>query len=267
MPDFTRLDTLKIQHPLVHCIANQVSANDCANLALAVGASPMMAYAPEEIEDITAASQTTVINTGTPDSEKFGICISWGLAADKDGQPIILDPVGVGASRWRLQSVNTLLHAFTPTILRANMGEALALLQRPGREQGVDAPAPFTREERAEAALSLARHSRAAVLLSGPEDFISDGNSCWCVSGGSARSALVTGAGCMLSVLCGAFAAVEPNGAEAALLASSFWKVCSQQAEQTAGSRGSGSYHIALLDAASTLTTADFAAESVWEKL
>ncbi|EJW94695.1 protein containing Hydroxyethylthiazole kinase domain protein, partial [gut metagenome] len=127
-----------------------------------------------------------------------------------------------------------------------------------------DAPALFTWEERAEAARTLARHCYAAVLLSGPEDIISDGENCWCVFGGSAQSARVTGAGCMLSVLCGAFAAVEPNGAEAALLASSFWKACSQQA---AGSRGSGSYHIALLDAASTLTTAEFSAAATWKKL
>ena len=267
MPDFTRLDTLRAQHPLVHCIDNQVTANDCANLALAVGASPMMASAPEEIADITAASRATVINTGTPDNEKFRACLGWGQAAMNAGQPIVLDPVGIGASRWRLQSVMALLHMFTPTILRCNMGEALALLQKLGVEQGVDSTADFTLEERTAAAAALARHRRTTVLLSGPEDVISDGKTSWRVSGGSSQSARITGTGCMLSVLCGAFAAVEPNPVDAALLASSFWKLCSQRAEAAAQSRGAGTYHAALFDAASTLTSAELAAEAQVQQL
>lgn len=267
MPDFTRLDTLHTQHPLVHCIANQVTANDCANLALAVGASPIMANAPEEIADITAASRATVINTGTPDGEKFRACLGWGQAAAASGQPIVLDPVGVGASRWRLQRVQDLLRSFTPTILRVNLAEALALLQQAGEERGVDSSIPASPKERAETAAALARRFRTTVLLSGPVDMVSDGAAVWCVSGGSSQAAQITGAGCMLSVLCGAFAAVEPNPANAAILASAFWKLCSQRAEHAAQGRGTGTYHMALMDTASTLTVAEFAAEAVWQPL
>ncbi len=267
MPDFTRLDTLKCQHPLVHCIPNLVTANDCANLALAVGASPMMAVAQEEIDDITAASRSIVINTGTPDSEKLKGCILWGRAAMKAGVPIVLDPVGIGASRWRLHSIRGLLDAFTPTILRVNMGEALALLRQEGGEKGVDSTGDFTRRQRQETATTLALHSHSTVLLSGPEDIVSDGRDCWCISGGSPLSANITGTGCMLSMLCGAFAAVTADPAEASVLASSFWKVCSALAQQAAAGRGSGSYHMALMDAASTLTTADFAVKATVERL
>lgn len=267
MPAFTRLNTLHTQHPLIHCVANQVTANDCANLALAVGASPIMAHAPEEIPDITAASRATILNIGTPDGEKFQACLGWGQAAAAVGQPLVLDPVGVGASQWRLQQTQTLLHSFTPTILRVNLAEALALLQKAGAERGVDSSIPASPQERAETASSLARRFHTTVLLSGPVDIITDGTAAWGVSGGSSLSVQITGAGCMLSVLCGAFAAVEPHPADAALLASIFWKLCSQRAEAAAQGRGTGTYHMALLDAASTLTAAEFAAEAVWQPL
>lgn len=262
MIDFTRLDLLKAQHPLVHCVANQVTANDCANVALAIGASPMMALAPEEISEITAASQATVLNTGTPDGAKFQLCIGWGQAAAAADQPLVLDPVGIGASQWRLRNIQALLDSFTPTILRVNMGEALALLKMGGAEKGVDSTAIFTAQERAETAKVLARRRQTTVLLSGPVDIVTDGETAYEITGGSDHAPFITGSGCMLSVLCGAFAAVEPNAAQAAVLASAFWKVCSQRAEKAAAGRGPGSYHIALLDAAGTLTASELAAEA-----
>ena len=111
-------------------------------------------------------------------------------------------------------------------------------------------------------ALDLARRRGTAVLLSGPEDLITDGARVWCVTGGSGRMSLVTGTGCMLSVLCGVFAAVEPDAAAAAALASAFWKICARRAEHLAADRGSGSFRTALLDAANTLTASDAAREA-----
>lgn len=266
MVDFTRLDAVKQRRPLVHCVSNIVSANDCANLALAVGASPMMAQATEEMAEITAISAATVLNTGTPDEEKFKVCLLCGKEAAKLGQPVVLDPVGVGASSWRLERTIELLHLFTPAILRVNLGEAQALSQSDSREQGVDSPAPATRAEQLEAAVRLAQQRRTTVLLSGPEDIVTDGCAAWRVSGGSGWMSRVTGTGCMLSVLCGVFAAVEPEPAAAAVLAAAFWKVCSQKAERMAGNRGPGSFHAALLDAAGMLTAAEFAAGAKIEK-
>lgn len=262
MIDFSRLDLVRAKRPLVHCVNNIVTATDCANLALAVGASPMMAQAPQEMADITAISDATVLNTGTPDGEKFQVCLLCGREAAGLSRPVVLDPVGVGASPWRLERTMELLHLFTPSILRVNLGEAKALLQSAGEEQGVDSPGPATRQERLAAALRLARSRRAVVLLSGPEDIVTDGTAAWCVTGGSEWMSRVTGTGCMLSVLCGVFAAVEPGAAQAALLAAGFWKVCSHWAEKRAGERGPGSFHNALLDAAGTLTAAEFAAEA-----
>ena len=259
MFDFTQLEEIRRRRPLIHCVSNIVTANDCANLALAVGASPMMAQAPEEMEAISSISDATVLNTGTPDAEKFRSCR---ICAASARHPVVLDPVGVGASPWRLGEIRALLEDFTPAILRVNLGEAQALLGTDGREQGVDSPLPASREERRDFAMALARRRRTAVLLTGPEDLITDGERVWCVTGGSGQMALVTGTGCMLSVLCGVFAAVEPDAAAAAVLASAFWKACARRAEVLAGGRGSGSFRTALLDAASTLTAPDAAREA-----
>ena len=266
MIDFNRLSEVRQRRPLIHCVSNIVTANDCANLALAVGASPMMAQAPQEMGDITAASDATVLNTGTPDEIKFEACMLCGKAASGH-HPVVLDPVGVGASPWRLRRIQELLHLFTPAILRVNLGEAQALSAAGGREQGVDSPAPASRAERLSAARALALHRRTAVLLSGPEDIVTDGRAAWCLPGGSALMASVTGTGCMLSVLCGVFAAVEPDPAQAAVLASAFWKICSRLAEEAAAGKGPGTFRTALMDAAASVTAADFAALAQIERL
>lgn len=156
-PDFSLLETVRLRRPLVHCVSNIVSAGDCANLALAAGASPVMAQAPEEMEAIAAASDAAVLNTGTPDGEKFRACLLCGRETAGRNRPVILDPVGVGASPWRLERVEALLESFTPALLRANLGEAQALLGEESQEKGVDSPAGGTFSQRAEAARLLAR--------------------------------------------------------------------------------------------------------------
>ncbi len=224
-----------------------------------------MAQAPEEMADITAASDATVLNTGTPEAEKYRACLLCGQRAA--GQPLVLDPVGVGASPWRLRHVEALLAAFTPSILRVNLGEAQALAALESREQGVDSPAPAALEERLAAARALARTRRTAVLLSGPEDIVTDGVRAWRIIGGSGQMARVTGTGCMLSALCGVFAAVEPDALLAAVLASAFWKVCSQRAESLSCGRGPGSFRAALMDAAGTLCADQFAGQAQVEEI
>ena len=259
MLPFDRLDELRKARPLIHCIANLVSANDCANVLLAVGASAMMAQAPEEMEEIAAISCATVLNTGTPDGEKFTACrLSGGFAVKN--QPVVLDPVGVGASAWRLKETEKLLESFTPSVIRVNLGEAWALLHRAGEEQGVDSTVGASPAARLDCARALAQKRGTVVLLSGTEDVVTDGTRVCRVLGGSAWMARVTGTGCMLSVLCGAFAAVEPDLFLAASLASAFWKVCAAKAENAlAPGQGTGAFRSALMDAAATLETGEFA--------
>ena len=135
MPDFTCLDRIRARRPLIHCVSNIVSANDCANLVLAAGAGPIMAHAPEEAADITAASAAVVLNTGTPDEARFRTCLLCGKEAARLGRPVVLDPVGVGASPWRLERVGALLESFPVSILRVNLGGAGR--RRPGAGEAV----------------------------------------------------------------------------------------------------------------------------------
>ena len=262
--DFTRLTEVRQQRPLLHCISNIVSANDCANLVLAAGAGPVMAEATPEMLEITAASAAAVLNTGTPSVEKFNACRICAREAERLGRPVIMDPVGVGASRWRLSCVRELLEAFTPSILRVNLGEAQALAGLESMARGVDSPAASL-DRRLDAARRLSQQYRTTVLLSGQEDLVSGPGGVWRVRGGSAWMPRITGTGCMLSTLCGVFAAVEPDPEAAALLAAVFWKTCARRAEAEA--KGPGSFRAALLDAASALTPEDLQSEAQIEEL
>ena len=254
MSDQNALKKIRVRRPLVHCISNIVSANDCANLLLSVGASPMMAQAEEEMADIAAISSAAVLNTGTPDAARFRLCALRGALAEARRTPVVLDPVGIGASSWRREQIASVLSAFRPSIVRVNLSEALALLGSAARERGVDSDADVGGEA-GNCARALARRLDAVVLLSGDTDFISDGERSLSVCGGSAMMTAVTGSGCMLSALCGAFAAVEPDALQAACMAARFWKNCASRAEKCASDRGPGSFRVALIDAAYQLST------------
>lgn len=257
MPDYATLSAVRRSRPLVHCVSNIVTVNDCANVLLAAGASPIMAQAMEEMDEITAGCDATVLNTGTPEgAHRWDLCRLCGRLAAADHQPVVLDPVGVGASAWRLAHVESLLESFTPTLIRVNLGEAQALLHQKSRERGVDSGSAGV-DEQLSCARELAARLGTAVLLTGGEDVVTDGVRAWRIRGGSSRMASLTGAGCMLSALCGALCAVESDAARAAVAAAAFWKACSHRAEESAGALGPGHFHMALLDAAGTLTSSD----------
>ena len=251
------LARIRAVHPLVHCISNIVTANDCANLALAVGASPMMAQAPEEMDQVAALAGAVVLNTGTPDEAKFAAACRAGAAANRCGTPVVLDPVGVGASAWRLEHIGALLKKVRPAIVRVNYGEAAALLGLEPAENGVDSLA--APQNAAARAAALAQRLGAVVLLSGVEDLVTDGTVVLRVQSGNDRMRMVTGAGCMLSVLCGAFAAAQPDAPLASAAgASLFWKLCAARAGQDAP--GPGTLRIRLMDCAAALTDEDLTA-------
>ena len=173
MTRFEALAAIRARKPLLHCISNLVTANDCANLALAVGASPIMAQAPQEMADIAVLASAVVLNTGTPDEAKFTAARLAGAAANRRGIPVVLDPVGVGASPWRLENICQLLQEVHPAILRANYGEAAALLGLSAAEHGVDSlTVPI---DAAACAQALAQKLGTVVVLSGAEDLVTDG--------------------------------------------------------------------------------------------
>ena len=243
---------LRERRPLIHCVTNYVTMNDCANLAYAIGASPMMAMAMEEAEEITARSSATLLNTGTPSTERFAFCRRCGCEANRLGHSVVVDPVGIGASAWRLRETELLFTEVRPTIIRANASECRALLRIGGDEKGVDSLSGTDLTILKELAAQAAKSHQCTVLLSDAVDIVSDGVRTEVVSGGSASMRAITGAGCMLSLLCTAFCAVTSDAFGAACSASRFWKACAERAESLSG--GIGGFHMALFDAAEHLS-------------
>ena len=203
------LEQTERRNPLVHCMVNLVTANDCANLVLASGASPIMAEDAQEVEQVTAASDALVLNLGTPSPRKIQALLLAGKTAKVQDKPIVFDPVGAGCSDLRRQASQDILTQVHPGIIRGNASEIRTLLQGTMAHRGVDA------EEVSEDALDLARllaqRTGAVVAVSGDVDIVTDGTVSYRVRNGHPMMRSVTGTGCQMSVLIGAYAAANPS--------------------------------------------------------
>lgn len=239
------------KRPLVHNITNYVVMNFSANALLAFGASPVMAHATEEIEDMVAIADALVINIGTLSSSWIEAMRLAGQAALKKGIPVVLDPVGAGATPYRTNTALQLLKELRPIVLRGNSSEVLALASGTFKTRGVDACA---REEEAEsAAVELARELGAVVAVTGPMDLVTDGTRKGVIMNGSPWMARVTGTGCVASALVAACCAVESDPFLAAVCALSVYGVAGERAVDRARNvlgeqLGPGSYATLLID-------------------
>jgi len=195
--------------PLVHCISNYVTANDCVNLLLASGASAIMADDTEEVEEITAMCQALVINLGTPNPRRLEAMRKAGAAANRLGHPVVLDPVGVGGSALRRAAAVQLLQSVRFSVIRGNASEIRTLADGSSAHRGVDADDDCG--DTSALARQLARSSGAVVALTGAEDIVTDGQRTCLVRNGHPMMRTVTGAGCQLSALIGAYAAASPD--------------------------------------------------------
>lgn len=239
------IERIRQQSPLVHNITNYVVMNSTANALLALGAAPVMAHAPEEIEEIVAIASAVVINIGTLSAPWITAMAQAMAAARQRHLPVILDPVGAGASRLRTQTCLDLIRQTPPTIIRGNASEIRALRVSSATTRGVDS------RDRAEAALEAGRElnlaSGATVSISGPLDLIVRGSEVIEVANGHPLMPRVTGLGCAASALTGAFAAVNSDPLLAAAHAMAVMGLCGELAAEE--SRGPGSFHVAFLDA------------------
>ena len=245
------LERIRKERPVVQCITNIVTVNDCANALLAIGASPTMAHHPQEMEDFAALCDALVCNLGATESQESMVRAA-ALASAFD-HPVVLDPVGCAGSRFRRQKATEILESGRITCIRGNAAEIRALAEHCNTGRGVDDPAGSATEAGAgKYAAVLARQTGAIVIASGKTDYISDGEDILAVEGGSPMLAKITGSGCMLSALLGAFLAVE-RSAKSAAVCCALMADCGEQAEkwtQEAG-RGTGTFHLNLLDALS----------------
>ena len=237
--------------PLVHCIANIVTANDCANLLLASGASPIMAEDPDEVEEIVSICSGLVLNVGTPNPRKIEALLRAGRAANRLGLPVILDPVGVGSSALRRDAVQRLLESVHFAIIRGNESEICTMACGMEARRGVDADDRSHFDETLSLARQLARNSGAIVVASGKADIVTDGETACRVLNGHPMMRFVTGTGCQLSALAGAFAASNPeNLRTAALAATCAMGLCGEIAHRRLTPMdGNASYRNYIIDA------------------
>jgi hydroxyethylthiazole kinase len=242
------LAQLRRRAPLTHCITNIVVTNFTANVLLAAGASPAMVVTIEEVADFVSIAQALLINVGTITTTDAEIMLKAAATAQKTNTPWVLDPVAVGALKFRTAIVGELLK-YRPTVIRGNASEILALSGVTGGGKGVESTDSSVAA--LPAALELAERSGAVVALSGEVDYITDGKNIISIPGGHEIMTRVTGTGCTLGALIASFLPVTESPLRAATAASVLFATAGERAFKEA--KGTGSFAVAFLDQLSTI--------------
>jgi len=240
------LRTMREQKPLVHQITNYVVMNETANATLALGALPVMAHAGEEVEEMARIASSLVLNIGTLSSHWIEAMLLAGGVATVRGIPVVLDPVGAGATEFRTSTSRRILDLVGVTVLRGNAGEVATLVGAAAEVRGVESMTAGV--DVAELARTAARQLGVIASVTGPVDHVSDGERVLAVANGHPLLATVTGTGCMSSALTGCFLAAKPDEPlEAAAEALAAFGVAAEDAADGAG--GPGTFHARLYDA------------------
>ncbi|MCS7285980.1 MAG: hydroxyethylthiazole kinase [Anaerolineae bacterium] len=236
--------------PLIHHITNYVVMNDTANVTLHLGALPVMAHAPEEVEEMTSKASALVLNIGTLTISRIEAMLKAGKKASEIGIPIVLDPVGAGATQLRTESALRIIRELKVSIVRGNSGEIGALMGLEAEVRGVESIRGV--EDPARASRQAAQLWRAVVAITGKRDFVSDGERVLGVDNGHPLLTTITGSGCMATTAIAAFAAVEKDY----LVAAAGGLACFGLAAELAAQRASGpaSFKVHLFDELFNLT-------------
>lgn len=247
---FNDIKKIRKRTPLVHNITNFVVMNSTANALLCIGASPVMAHAREEVEEMVAIASALVINIGTLSGPWVESMLAAGKAAVKNGVPVVLDPVGAGATTLRTETAGRLIQETKPSVIRGNSSEILSLAEsEPGKTKGVDSI--HASESALQTAKRLAAEAGSVVVVSGASDFITDGENTWRVDNGVDMMGKVTGLGCTATALIGAFAAVNKDYLAASAHAMAVMGIAGELA--SGKSTGPGSMQVHFLDALYTI--------------
>lgn len=246
----TALQAIHEQRPLVHCITNYVTVNDVANALLALGASPIMADDEAEVQEITAMASALVLNIGTLNARTIPSMIQAAKAANRSGIPVVLDPVGAGVSSLRSETTRLLLDEVQIAIVRGNLSEIAFVAGLHSAGKGVDAgDERYQAEQVAELA---AQRMNGVAAVTGAVDVIADGRRIVRLHNGHPMLSRVTGTGCMTTALIAAYAA-QTDAMTAAVGGILSMGIAGELAYQVAGAAGTGSFHMAILDAISRL--------------
>ncbi|MEJ5187377.1 MAG: hydroxyethylthiazole kinase [Candidatus Geothermincolales bacterium] len=236
--------------PLVHHITNYVVMNDTANLTLCLGALPVMAHAQEEVEEMASQAHAVVLNMGTPSPAWEKSLLLAGKKAAESGKPVVLDPVGAGATSYRTRLARTLVEEVRPTVIRGNVAEIASLLGLESEIRGVES---LSSQDPCQLARQAAEALRCVVAVTGEKDAVSDGERTYLVANGHPMLGRITGTGCMATtavavLLCSGGPALELTAGALALFG-----LAGEEAARIAGERP-GTFRVELFDSLHRLT-------------
>ena len=240
------LEKIRQSSPLIHNITNYVVMNSSANTLLALGASPVMAHCQAEVEEMVSFAGALVLNIGTLQEDWVASMVCAARAANAKGIPVVLDPVGSGATRLRTEAAKKIIGECAVTVLRGNASEIFSLNSASITSKGVESSLLFT-DEMVEAAVTMAQDLNCVIAISGPEDCVTDGKRVFRIGNGHPLMTRVTGMGCGLSAVTGAFCAVDlGNPVRATAAAFAYYGLCGDLAIKV--SNRPGSFATAFID-------------------
>lgn len=253
---------VKKAQPLVHCITNYVTVNDCANILLAAGSSPIMADDFREAAEITALCSCLCLNIGTLNERTVQSMLASGKEANRLGKPVILDPVGAGASEFRTSTTFELLRKVRFAVIRGNSSEIKTIAKGSGTTKGVDADesdavSAGNLDSMIDFAKKLSAQSGAVIAITGAIDIVADSASAYVITNGHPMMAKITGTGCMLSALLAAYAAANPDHVlEASAAAVCLMGLSGELAYRRTAEKDGGTamFRMHLIDAVSQMT-------------
>ncbi|MEA2107649.1 MAG: hydroxyethylthiazole kinase [Bacteroidota bacterium] len=239
------LDKIREKAPLVHNITNYVVMNSTANALISIGASPVMAHAIEEMEDMVTLSSALVINIGTLSEKWIEAMHLAGKSAKNKGIPVVLDPVGAGATTYRTDATKSIIKEINPQIIRSNASELLAIANTGFVTKGVDST--VSSENALEAAKELAKNTGSVISISGKTDYVTNGKDINIINNGHPLMGKVTGTGCIATAITAAFASINYHFFSAATEAMIIMGIAGEMAAEEADAPGT--FYIKFLDA------------------
>lgn len=249
-------ENVKKTGPLIHNITNYVTVNDCANILLACGASPIMADDIEEVEEITTICGGLNINIGTLNQKTIPAMLLAGKKANELGHPVVLDPVGAGASALRTNTANNLINQVKFAVIRGNMSEIKTLAIGKGTTRGVDADiadsvTQYNLEQAIAFAKEFAKKTGSVIAITGAIDIVANANKAYCIYNGHSMMSSITGTGCQLSALIAAYVTANPNELlEATAAATCVMGVCGEKVHRRlTNEEGNATYRNYIIDA------------------
>ncbi|MFF2448058.1 hydroxyethylthiazole kinase [Neobacillus sp. NPDC058068] len=259
------LQKVREVNPLVHNITNVVVTNFTANGLLTLGASPVMANAVEEAADMAQIASSLVLNIGTLNSQTVEAMILAGKAANEHDIPVIFDPVGAGATRYRTETAQRIMNEVKVSVIRGNAAEIANVIGENWEIKGVDAG--DTKGNILDLTITAAKKLNCVVVVTGKEDVVSDGETTYLVANGHPILTKVTGTGCLLTSVIGAFAGVEKDLLTASVAALAYYGIAAEQAAHKTAEMGPGSFQIEFLNQLSSVSTEEIKLYASFKKI